>query len=223
MPALYSTKIYAPNCYYHVFNRGVNRDLIFRDREDYKTFLSFLRTYLCEKTEEKLRSLPANSPQRYLPQSIDLIAYCLMPNHFHLVLKQKTRTAMTELLRVIGTNYAIYFNGKYNRVGTIFQGKYKAIIIDNEYYLLHLTRYVHLNPVELVKDGSSKELLKNYEFSSYLEYLGIRETSWIKPGVVASYFHSPNRLGLANVNSYQSFIEDYVCDPKETLTRLTID
>lgn len=223
VPALHTQKIFVEGSYYHVYNRGVNKGLIFNDTGDYDAFMSTVGAYLKEKpiTDRKIERLTA--PQKTLPQTLELIAYCLMPNHFHFLLRQKNRTAMTQFLRCLSTTYAMYFNAKYGRVGTLFQGRYKAIIVENEYYALHLSRYIHLNPIEIAPSGSDPvKWLQSYRFSSYPEYLGFQKTPWLKPSIVLSYFGGKSFIRPDRVNSYQSFVEDYVSDFQE-LGRLTLE
>lgn len=161
MPAKYRVKTYLENSYYHVFDRGVEKRDIFLDEQDYRVFLHFLKFYLSppkpnfahplkEITDFKpTRIRVFSSLNKPLNQELELLAYCLMPNHFHLLMFQKTLTGMTRLLRSLLTNYAMYFNRKYHRIGYLFQGNYKAVLILEEPYLLHISRYIHLNPAEL--------------------------------------------------------------------------
>ena len=154
MPARNTIKIYAADCYYHVYNRGVEKREIFLDEQDYSMFLHLLKLYLSPKElEEPLtrRDLVRARLAQSVGDEVKLVAFCLMPNHFHLLLKQSTKTGMIKLMRKLSTTYAMYFNDRYNRVGTLFQGPYKAIAIDTEPYLLHLSRYIHLNPIELTR------------------------------------------------------------------------
>jgi len=231
MPARNAIKIYTENGYYHIYNRGVEKRDIFSDKQDYKVFLHFLKRYLTK---------PSKSPYLIQPRwkfdlydKINLIAYCLMPNHFHLMIKQFTKEAMSEFMRALSNSYIRYFNEKYNRIGVLFQGRYKAVIIDVEPYLLHLTRYIHLNPSGLessgepgeVRPGTGSDLVRvrDYPYSSYAEYLGKQNTDWIHPEEILSFFKTAQRTSLRDCLSYQSFVEDYKEDPKEILSSLAID
>ncbi len=207
MPAKNSVKQFVENGYYHLYNRGVNKADIFLDDQDYSVLLGFLKKYL----DPDLGSDPHS-----LSSEVELLAFCLMPNHVHFLAKQRSLTGITKLMRAVFTNYVMYFNKKYNRVGTLFQGKYKAALIDNDTYLLHLSRYIHLNPTK----GSDP---KTYPYSSYNYYLGEKNARWLKPDEVLSFFKSSRKLSLRDYLSYESFVDDYQLPPEEILGNLTID
>ncbi len=211
MPAKNSVKQFIENGYYHLYNRGVEKRDIFLDEQDYAVFLNYLKKYL----DPELGSDPLWK-LKSLAHEIDLITFCLMPNHFHLLAKQITRNGITKLMRAVCTNYVMYFNKKYNRVGTLFQGKYKGVIIDNDNYLLHLSRYIHLNPYP----GSDP---KSYNYSSFSYYLGNRNASWVKPQEILVFFKEAKRIGSQDFVSYQSFVEDYPEDSEEILGELTLE
>src|SRR3972149_1117232 len=118
-------------------------------------------------------------------KSLELLSYCLMPNHFHLLVKQVAKTSMESFIHSLLLRYSMYFNKKYDRVGPLFQGRFKGVLIDNDSYLLHLTRYIHLNPSEYVKDLSAA-------YSSYAEYLGLRNTLWVKTDFLFNFFNKNN-------------------------------
>jgi len=233
MPPKNTIKLYVENGHYHVYNRGVEKRKIFLDEQDYTVFLHYLKRYLSPpQSSPKLpdmtgmilvRPRPINS----LYGQIDLLAYGLMPNHFHLLLKQKTRKAATQLLRRICTCYSMYFNKKYNRVGRLFQSIFKGVLIDTEQYLLHLSRYIHLNPVidRVEPCYGYKPCQKpiEYPFSSYANYLGERSAPWLKTDLVLSFFKTAQRSSLRDVLSYQSFVEDYIQDSAEILGDLTLE
>lgn len=218
MPAKNSVKTYIEGGYYHLYNRGVEKRQIFQDDEDFKTFLFLLKLYLLPSVTSK-----GSDPKtvyynrKNLNEQIELLAYCLMPNHFHLLVRQNVRSGITNLMRCVNTNYVMYFNKKYERVGSLFQGKFKAVLVDSEIYLLHLSRYIHLNPVSVGKDFAS------YNFSSYLDYLGKRSTLWVNSEEILGYFQTANRKTLRDYFSYQAFIEDALVDSEETLRDLVIE
>ena len=137
---------------------------------------------------------------------------------------------MTKLLKRVSNSYVTYFNKKYKRIGPLFQGIYKAVNIDNEHYLLHVSRYIHLNPMKrdngnafggpsLSRDGPQKE------WSSYPDYLGTRKTDWLKPEVVLSYFNKIGRKSLnqKKINTYKNFVEDYAAPPEEIIGPLALE
>lgn len=181
MPAKNSVKQFIEHGHYHIYNRGVEKRDIFLDKQDYLVFLHFLKKYL----DPNLGSDPFWK-YKSLTNEVELLTFCLMPNHFHLLAKQITKNGITKLLRAICTNYVMYFNKKYERVGGLFQGKYKAVLVLDDIYLLHLSRYIHLNPPE----GSDPV---NYPYSSYQYYLGYKNSSWIKPEEILSFFKTAQK------------------------------
>ena len=218
MPAKNSIKTYVENGFYHLYNRGVEKRQIFMNHQDYVVFLSFLKRYLTPLPKDLNEVRP---PWRSdLHEKLQLTGYCLMPNHFHLMIKQFSKTAITEFMRALMNSYVKYFNKKYNRIGTLFQGRYKGVLVDTEPYLLHLTRYIHLNPTEL---GFTRSDLVEYKYSSYKEFLGERQTSWVHPEEVLQYFKTARRTNLKDILSYQSFVEDYQGDSAAILENLTLE
>lgn len=187
MPSRNRVKQYMENGYYHVYNRGVNKQKIFKDDEDYRVFLNLFKRYLNDAPtkDNKGREYP------WLRNDVELLAYCLMPNHFHLLIFQIDRNAMTKLLRGVCTAYAVYFNKKYSRTGTLFQDVFKASLISNEGYLQHITRYIHLNPTKYLE----------WEYSSLRYYLSGNSAAWLNPKLVLDVFGSQK--------SYARFLEDY--------------
>jgi putative transposase len=131
---------------------------------------------------------------------VKILAYCLMPNHFHLMLRQENDGGITRFVSNFCNSYGKYFNTKYNRMGPLFQGAFKAIRVETDEQLIHLSRYIHLNPVTsfLVKE----ELLDDYPWSSLAEYLEKVETGITDPSIVLGSFGS--------VKSYQKFVHDQV-------------
>jgi putative transposase len=226
MPRKNSIKIYVKDGYYHIYNRGVEKRTIFENEQDYKVFLQYLKYSLStppnpdeyKKTftlqGEPFKGLP-RLPKNFIKQ-IELIAYCLMPNHFHLLIKQLDGMSMKSFMNSLITRYTMYFNMKYNRVGSLFQGVYRAVLVTEESYLLHLSRYIHLNPSEFSSDLSSA-------YSSYGDYLGVTKTDWLKPNIILEQFN--NRVGVEfkKINNYKDFVEKYKQEDRLILGDLTID
>ncbi|MBI2074440.1 MAG: transposase [Candidatus Levybacteria bacterium] len=229
MPAKNILKLYIENGYYHIYNRGVEKRTIFQDEQDYKVFLSYLKLYLnpIEQLGERtvtLKNVSFIAPQKPVNNfhnEVDLLVYCLMPNHFHLLVKQRSARSIELFMKSLLTKYVIYFNKRHNRVGGLFQDTYKAVLVENETYLLHLSRYIHLNPAPHVNHVKDTPLYDNY--SSYADYLGLRETSWIKKDLILSFFKNTQKTHLRDILSYQSFVEDYREDTTSTLNDLTLD
>jgi putative transposase len=166
MPSRYVVRNLRENSYYHVYNRGVDNRNIFQDREDYETFLYYLYIYTASPgtVQQKYPKLPPRLTAKNLFGETYLIAYCLLPNHFHLLLKQKSSGAMPRLLKQVINGYVTYFNKKYKKSGAIFQGRYKSMRIESEYLLVQMVRFVHLNPSIA---GLTKNL-NEYYWSSYV-------------------------------------------------------
>lgn len=211
MPSKNALKEYEAGAYYHVYNRGVAKCIIFLDDEDYKVFISYLEFYL---TVPDLQGQSSKvSPSRLLNNycgEITLIAYCLMPNHFHLMLRQNSEHGMDHFMRSLITKYVRYFNTKYERVGHLFQARYKAVQVKNEGQFTYLTKYIHRNPLDLPTFKVSPRRLQEYKYSSYGNYLHYFVQSWLHCDDVLSYFSKTNpRL------SYQSFVEE--SDPDDVI------
>lgn len=225
MPAKNIVKEYVENGYYHIYNRGVEKREIFLDEQDCKVFLYYLKIYLSpiKKLEELIKENPAKLKiERFIPlnlsKELDLLSFTLMPNHIHLQIKQYTKDAIIKFMRRMSTSYVMYFNRKYKRVGSLFQSAYKASFLESDSYLLHLSRYIHINSIRAM---SSK--INFADFSSYPYYLGLKNASWVKPQEILSYFASAQRKNLKDILSYQSFIEDYQVNSGELLGPLIIE
>lgn len=216
MPAKNSIKIYAENSYYHLYNRGVEKRLIFQDEQDYSVFLSYLKTYLLPKEEDQLRQAIVNPGVSYkekcealrllklnnFSHEITLLAYCLMPNHFHFLVKQRSAGSIDKFINSLGTRYTMYFNRKYKRVGSLYQDVYKAVILESDEQLLHLTRYIHRNPLEKLATKGDALYGCLSQPSSLLDYLGKKSTKWVKPEEILVFFSKTNPRF-----SYQAFTE----------------
>lgn len=205
MPRKNSVKFYHENGIYHVYNRGVEKRDIFIDRDDYLFFLHLLKTALSDNSKRGSTPLATKRNngiyvRKSFYQKIELLSYCLMPNHFHLLIKQHESKALTEFMRSICCSYGMYFNKKYTRVGSLFQGIFKAIDIEEDNYLLWVSRYIHRNP-----DG-----FRSYLYSSYGDYLGIRHTDWVNTAIILDYFSSSP---LRKANNYQRFVDDTKDEP----------
>lgn len=216
MPQRNTVKTFIAGGYYHAYNRGVEKRDIFLDDQDYRVFLHLLKYYLSPQDKQQVHPLinlqgfvlVRPRPLANLEKEVELLAFCLMPNHFHLLIKQITQTGMSKLMRRLLTTYAMYFNSRYDRVGHLFQSSYKAVLVDKDEYLLHLSRYIHLNPSEL-----TGIILVNYQYSSYAYFLRRKRASWVKPDFILSYFSS----------NYEDFVESYAKDAKELLGAMVID
>src|SRR3990167_7660783 len=204
MPAKNSRKQYLENGYYHIYNRGVEKRKIFLDQQDYGVFLSYLKEYLLPKDEKKLNDRLADSQispkekdktlkalrMNNFAEEITLLAYCLMPNHFHFFVKQKSAGAIDGFMNSLATRYTMYFNRKYKRVGHLYQGVYKAVLITSDEQFVHLSVYIH------------KQSLPSQP-SSYSDYLLKSKTEWVHPEDVLLYFSKSE-----NRHSYENFVNE---------------
>jgi len=171
--------------YYHIYNRGNNRQSIFLQPENYLYFLRGVK--------------------KYLVPVADVVAYCLMPTHYHLLVRLQTSEFLTESSRDenagarnsevsvsrammrLSVSYTKAINKRFERVGSLFQGQFKAKVIQNYHYLLNLCVYIHANPV---KDGLVS-LPEDWIYSNYLEWLGQRKGTLVDCDFIQEYFGSP--------------------------------
>jgi len=220
MPPKNSQKTFVDHTYYHIYNRGVAKQEIFLDESDYLAFLGCLKLYLTPPKPVDRRfsitlqgsSLSDTNTTLYAPsrqpnnheKTIELVAYCLMPNHFHLMLRSIEKNSMTRFMSSLSTRYSMHFNKKYNRVGPLFQGIYKAVMIEHEAQFLWVTKYIHQNPLSITRD------LTSYPYSSYPNYLGQIHQTWVHPENILTYFSSTNPR-----NTYKHFVEEPLVNIKE--------
>ncbi|MEQ1561450.1 MAG: transposase [Nitrospira sp.] len=177
--------------YYHIYNRGVEKRKVFESKSNYERFLKLL--YLANGSSpfryDEVKRIPLNKIDRG-GELVSIGAYVLMPNHFHILVKETTEGGVAKFMEKLTTGYSGYFNKLNSRVGSLFQGTYKAEHADNDEYLKYLFSYIHLNPVKLVEHGwrengikdifSAKRFLNQYRYSSYQDYIGVdREESLI--------------------------------------------
>lgn len=180
--------------YFHLYNRGNSKQPIFLDGEDYKRFLQCLFIYNSKKHfvfRDNIadKHIDAFSLDRETPL-VSIGAWVLMPNHFHLYVTINPQMSdiweknpVTEFMRKVSTAYVKYFNSKYHRSGSLFEGSFKAVSVENDTQARYLFSYIHLNPIKLVDPLWKKEGIKSkkkalnflttYKWSSYLDYKGI--------------------------------------------------
>lgn len=187
MPRRNVVKQDVADSFQHVYARGHSKHKIFIDEQDYITFLKLLQRYL--SAEEAHDAYGVSYPNFY--NKLELLAYCLMPNHFHLLIYQRQPQAMGQFMQSVLTSYSRYFNKKYKRSGSLFESRYKASMIGDESYLEHVSRYIHLNPRHW----------RDYEYSSLPYYLQRDEVSWIRPKRILELFETPD--------AYLEFVGNY--------------
>lgn len=195
--------------YYHVYNRGVAKQPIFKKKADYQVFLRYLKEYLLPKEHPDRLQLQGLNPRRKAMicyGEVKLYAFCLMPNHFHLQIKNLTQDGLATFMRAVCTNYSMYFNHEYDRVGPLFQSTYKAVETTNDGQLLSVNRYIHRNPIP---NFTRVKPLYQYEYSSYPAYLGHWRMDWLDTEEIGGRFSTSNPR-----SSYQNFVEQIEEIPK---------
>lgn len=187
MPSRNVLKVDVPDSFYHVYARGHGRRAVFKDDEDYRVFLNLFKRHLdIEPGRDR-----NGREYKHLRDDIELNCFCVLPNHFHLLLYQQNEGAMQQLMRSIMTAYGQYFNKKYDSSGSVFESTYKASMITVDEYLMHISRYIHLNP----------QAWKEYRYSSLGYYLGELSPAWLRLERILELF--------SGFHNYREFIEDY--------------
>jgi putative transposase len=177
---------------YHVYNRGVNHGPLFFCDENWRFFLERLRQY-------------------FVPEQVEILAYCLMPNHYHLLVRLKSDGFGRRVMQPFGVSYTKAVNKQQRRVGPLFQGPFQAKWVDKDEYLVHLSRYIHLNPVVAGLVARAEGWL----FSSYQDYVGLRKGTLPATELILSQF--PSRQG------YRAFVESYVASDLRVIEHLLFE
>ncbi len=231
--------IFTNNSFYHVYNRGVDKRDIFLDEDDYYRCIHDLYEFNDEEDvlsfSQPVRHANAHIIGSRTPDDmgvkprkklVKILSFCLMPNHYHLLAMQLKGGGITKFMRKLGTGYTNSFNLKYERSGHLFQGKFKAIHVDSDSYLTHLTRYIHLNPLDLIEphwkergvsnwDKSSK-FLKNYRWSSYPDFIGEKNFPSVTDRNFLNNYFDESR-------DYESFIKEWAAKDLEDIKDMIID
>lgn len=174
--------------YYHLYNRGIDKRIIFTDSHDHRRFAALL--YVCNSSRPVDINTHFQEGRAFLElfstdrgeEIIDIVAYCLMPNHFHLLVHEKVDGGITKFMGKLSTAYSMYFNAKNARTGALFEGRFKAKHADTDEYLKYLFAYIHLNPIKLVdplwKENGvqnravAQDYLADYMYSSNHDWKG---------------------------------------------------
>lgn len=169
---------------FHTLNRGVDKRKIFLDKKDHLRFVHNLRGFNNrERTPDaRIRFTEKDLTLSKQKPLVDIHAFCLMPNHYHLLLSPRIDGGIPQFMKKVNMGYAKYFNEKYKRVGALFQGKYKSIAITKEAHGIYIPYYIHLNPLDLISPewrnkklvnySGARDFLKSYRWSSFLDYTG---------------------------------------------------
>ena len=209
--------------YYHIYNRGIDKRIIFKSKKDYERFIMLL--YLANSDDSFRLDNILNKQHKTFGEAlvldkdeplVSIGAWCLMTNHFHLLIRQEVDGGVTKFMRKLGVGYSMFFNIKYQRKGALFGGLFKSKLIGvDDNYMRQLFGYIHINPLEIEfpewKDKinkssvniNMKKFLESYQYSSYLDYIGEDriEKNIINPKNFPDYFQ--------NSQSFQDFIENY--------------
>ena len=180
---------FANDEYYHIYNRGVDKREVFCCEKDFARFIKGMREF--NKTAVKAKP-PVGGLA--LIAAVEIICYCLNLNHYHFILKQLTENGIAKFMQKLGTSYTMYFNIKYDRSGSLFQGPFQAKHIDTNGYLLWLSGYVNSN-VEIHKIAKAE----NYKWCSCQDYLGKRNGTLCNKKIILSQFK--------NIEKYREYVK----------------
>ena len=217
---------------YHVYNRGVEKRKLFMDDADYQRFVDGLIIFNDANPilNPKQRAKDIKNGDHERNGLVDILTFCLMPNHFHLLLRQKKEGGITEFMRKLGVGYANYFNTKHKRVGSLFQGNFKSVLIGEESQFLYIPFYIHLNPLDLINADWQKrgvtdfqkatKFLDAYKWSGHLDYAGKSDLSLI---LQKDFLKSI--LGRSNEykRDFYSFVNDFNFSDTDTNSKSFID
>ncbi len=189
---------------YHVYNRGNNKEKIFLDEQDYRAFIFRLGLTLGfspkELSENSLMYFPRSRIRINSKSNLfKLHSFCLMPNHFHLLVEQITETPISNLILKLCTSYSMYFNKKYKRVGNVFQDCFKSVLVKTNPQLMWNSAYIHMNPVEAKLASNPKD----YEWSSYKDFLDKRDLVFISKDLIPVIFTTKERFIKETNKKYQ--------------------
>jgi putative transposase len=200
--------------FYHVFNRGLDRRITFSSAREYKRAQELLEYYQYNKIPirySRYLQLKQSIRQQYLEsmrqsgKKISIVAYCLMPNHFHLLLKQCQEDGISMFVGNFMNAYTKYYNTRYERTGPLFQGVFKAVFVESEDQLAHVARYIHLNPVAASIINPAQ--LETYQWFSHQAYLNSKPDQYIDKNSI--------KLMQSLVPDYKTFVTDQISYSKE--------
>lgn len=185
--------------FYHIYNRGVEKRQIFSNTRDYQRFLQTIYYYQFAGPKPKFSHQYHFRSKDYYknPKIVEIICYCLMPNHFHILLRQVKDDGVKEFMQKVINSYTKYFNTKNSRVGPLLQGTFKAVSITSDAQLMHVSRYIHINP--LVSNITLD--FESYPYSSYSDFIGLSDHQICVKEPVLGLFK--------NSSEYQRFVIDH--------------
>lgn len=203
---------------YHVYNRSIALQPIFRDKREFNIYINLIEYYKFSnppmrfsyfsrlKKEEKVIVL--ENLYKSDKRLVDIYAFSLMPNHYHILLKQKEEKGITNFIRLIQNSYAHYLNIKTKRFGSLFQSPFKAVRIENDQQFIHVARYIHLNPITSYLIANPNHL-DSYEWCSYKDYLGINPRKFVDTSFLFSFFKDKEKFKKFTLDQvdYQRHLE----------------
>lgn len=201
--------IFAEGEFYHVYNRGTDKRDIFSDENDYARFFESMLEFnvlepigsLFENSFRKKNKLGGSTSKDADEKLVNIVAYCLNSNHYHFLLQQVADKGMEKFMQRLGTGYTMYFNNKYERSGALFQGKFKAVYVDSNEYLLHVSAYVNLNNRVHRLGGSTSK-------SSWIEYVDQQSNNGMcKKEEILGQFKKPEDYVSFAENSLRGILE----------------
>ncbi len=208
---MYKNPLLANSQFYHIYNRGVEKRNIFTNKWDYSRFLQTLNYYRKVPLPMKLSDFRRNKLRKEIvgdqKEMVKIYCYCLMPNHFHLLVQQLEDNGISKFLRKITDSYTRFFNTKHKRIGPLFQGSFRAKFIESDEYILQVSKYIHRNPFSL---NNWRENIQTYPYSSYNWYLSNQKHDFCNADFISSYFSQTNPRF-----NYQNFVEDQEIEDPE--------
>jgi putative transposase len=207
-------KNFAKGSIYHLYNRGDNKELVFRDEQDYRALLFRLGLALgiekgdlneCEITKSPKSRIRIDN---FEPDSFKLHAFCLMPNHLHLLLEQCGDDSISKLLLKVFTSFSKYINLKYKRVGHVFQDKFKAVRIEKNPQLMLISSYIHMNPVK----DSLVNKPEEYKWTSYNDFIVDRKNPIVHKQFLTDVFGGTKNFIKENTNLYKRIVSKVAFD-----------
>ncbi len=211
---------FAQGEYYHIYNRGTDKRNIFLDNEDRERFLSLL--FLCNsgiplhRSDRQGTTLPKILATPRETTLVDIGAYCLMSNHFHLLVHEQTEGGISLFMQKLSTAYTMYFNRRNERKGSLFEGTFRAKHISDDNVLKYLFAYIHLNPIGIVEDEwkahhiknkkKAEDFLASYPYSSYLDYA--QSANERPEGVIINKLAFPEYFEKAT--DFKDYVKDWM-------------
>lgn len=219
------TTVFANGEFFHIYNRGVDKRTVFTEKAEYERFSQSLYEFNDENhrfgystiSEPRINHIAERVPH------VRIVCYCLMPNHFHLLLEQLRMGGVSRFMHKLGNGYTKYFNLRHQRSGALFESSYKAKHVSTTDYLIHLSRYIHLNPLDINVDtdiipsnlSKLNSQLRRYPWSSYQQYLSPKATDClIDEKKVMENFSSPE--------DYEKFVLNWSLN-KHPMFRASLD